>query len=76
MVLRDPLGGELLLGVEEVLDVVQDQVLERAADQRDPHLADAGQSQLATGGGVGVGEKVLPAEPARPARNGRRVVGR
>lgn len=42
-------SGELLLGVEEQLDVVKDQILERAADERDVHLAHTGQPQLAAG---------------------------
>ena len=43
MVLGDPVGGERLFGVEEFLDVVQDQVFEDSADEWDVHLADAGE---------------------------------
>ena len=62
VVLGNPVSGERLLGVEEQFDVVQDQVLQRAADERDVHLADAGQAQPAAR--IGVGEEVLAAEAA------------
>jgi hypothetical protein len=62
VVLGNPVSGERLLGVEELFDVVQDQIFQRAADQRDVHLTDAGQSQLAAG--VGLGQEVLAAKAA------------
>src|SRR6202165_6321932 len=67
VMLGDPVIGERLLGVEEQFDVVQDQVLKRAADERDVDLAHAGQPHPAAGGGVG-GE-VPAAEAARPVRD-------
>src|SRR3954468_21515867 len=67
VMLGDPVSGERLLGVEEVFDVVQDQVFQRAADEREVDLAEAGQPQLAPG--VGLGEEVLAAEPAWAMRN-------
>ena len=67
MVLGDPVSGERLLGVEELLDVVQDQVLQRPADERDEHLADAGEPQLAAG--IGFGEEVPAAEVAGAVRD-------
>ena len=71
LVLGDPVSGERSLGVEKLFDVVQDQALQRAADERDVDLADAGQPQLAAC--VGLGEEVLAAEAARAVRNRRRV---
>ena len=70
VVLGDPVSGERLLGVEELLDVVKDQILERPADERDVHLADADEPQLAAG--VGFGEEVPAAEIARAVRDAAR----
>lgn len=67
VVLDDPVGGERFLGVEERLDVMQDQILEHAADERDVDLADARQPQRAARGGVD--EEVVPAEMAGPMRD-------
>src|SRR5215212_5795094 len=67
VMLGDPVSGERLLGVEEVLDVVQDQVFERAADEWDVDLADAGQPQLASG--VGLGGEVPTTETTRAVRH-------
>ena len=67
VVLGDPVGGERLLGIEELLDVVKDQILERAADERDVHLADADEPKLAAG--IGFGQEVPAAEVAGPVRD-------
>ena len=44
VVLGDPVSGERLLGVEELLDVMKDQIFEGPTDEGDEHLADAGES--------------------------------
>jgi hypothetical protein len=49
LMLADPVSGERLLGIEKLFDVVQNQVLQRAADERDVDLADTGESQPAAG---------------------------
>src|SRR4051794_8463893 len=53
VMLGDPVSGERLLGAEEIFDVVQDQLFQRAPDKREIDLADAGQPQLASGVGLG-----------------------